>query len=181
MAEKEYRRLTRWRGRRQGWITIGLATRSSLWLGSDHLLKIDSNRFVETYKRFYFRDIQAITIRTTKRRQFWNVILLLLLLMCLGGLSEPFVRRFVPWTMLVLAAPLLVNNLLGITCVTFLRTAVQVEELPSLSRVGRVHKVLERIRPLISAAQGELTPEETSAGMQEMTRAAAIERQQGVL
>ena len=181
MAEKEYRRLTRWRGRRKGWITIGFVTRSSLWLGKDHLLKIDSNRFVETYKRFYFRDIQAITIRTTRRRQFWNIILLLLMLVCIGSLSGIFVRRFMLVTMLVLAVPMLVNNLLGTTCVTFLRTAVQVEELPSLSRVRRVHKVLQHIRPLIAGAQGELTPEEISAGMQEMTRTAAIERQQGVL
>ena len=62
MAEKEYQRLTRARLRRAGFFTA-VATRSSLWLGKDHLLCIDSNGYGEDYKRFYFRDIQTITLR----------------------------------------------------------------------------------------------------------------------
>jgi hypothetical protein len=173
MAERQYWRLTRWRGHRKGWITVALATRSSLWIGEDHLLNIDSNRFVEEYKRFYFRDIQAITIRKTRRREIWNMILLLLLLLCLGGLTDPGFRPLVPLSIGILSVALLVNNILGATCVTYLRTAVQIEELPSLNRIRRAHKILERIRPLIAAAQGELTPEAISLGLQEMNLSAA--------
>src|SRR5213593_2882508 len=82
MGDQEYRRLTRSRVRHTGFFTLA-STRSSLWLGKDHLLNIDSNRYTEEYKRFYFRDIQSITIRKTKRREIWNLVLMLLLLV--GG------------------------------------------------------------------------------------------------
>ena len=42
-------------GRRRGFL-FG----SSVWMGPDHLLLVKSARFREDYKRFYFRDIQAI-------------------------------------------------------------------------------------------------------------------------
>ena len=35
---------------------------SSVWLGPDHLLLVESLRFREEYKRFYLRDIQAIAV-----------------------------------------------------------------------------------------------------------------------
>jgi hypothetical protein len=50
---------------------------------------------------------------------------------------------------------------------------VQVEELPSLSRLPRARKVLTRLRPLIVAAQGQLAPEEIPAKMQEWTAQSA--------
>jgi hypothetical protein len=49
-----------------------------------------------------------------------------------------------------------------------LRTAVQIEELPSLNRIRRTRRVLDRVRPLIVAAQGPLAPEEISGRMSEM-------------
>jgi hypothetical protein len=173
MSDKEYRRLTRSRVRRKGFFAA-TATRSSLWLGNDHLLSIDSTRFTEEYKRFYFRDIQAITIRITNRRKIWNLVLMLSLLFWLGSLVRMLSELdtgtivFMGITFLILALPLLLNNILGPTCTAYLRSAVQIEELPSLSRVLRAHNVLDRIRPLIVAAQGQLTPEELSARMQEM-------------
>jgi hypothetical protein len=63
----------------------------------------------------------------------------------------------------VFAVPLLINNLLGPSCVCHLRTAVQTEELSSLNRLRRARKLLNRIRPLIAAAQGELSPGEIPA------------------
>jgi hypothetical protein len=63
----------------------------------------------------------------------------------------------------VLLAFLVANLLLGPTCVCHLKTAVQTEELPSLRRLRRARKVLARLRPLIVAAQGELTLGEIAA------------------
>ena len=65
----------------------------------------------------------------------------------------------------VFAVPLLINNILGPACTCYLRTAVQIEEMPPLSRVRRARQVLDRIRPFIIAAQGGLPPEEISARM----------------
>ncbi len=181
MAEKEYYRLTRprlrWSSLNKTVVVISpalgsaLSARSSLWLGKDHLLGVDSSGYTETYKRFYFRDIQAITLRKTYRR------------LILGILSSAFVALFAVITIASTEAAaswvfgsiggislliLIINLVKGPTCRCQLRTAVQIEEMPSLNRVSKVHKVLDRIRPLIAAAQGQLTPEEISARMLEL-------------
>jgi hypothetical protein len=169
MAEKEYQRLTWSRMKRTGLLTA-VATRSSLWLGKDHLLCIDSTGYAEEYKRFYFRDIQAITVVKTKRRLIWNWLFGVPLAGCAGawgiglltpqGLSLGATITGLVVTVLF-ALPLLLNNLYGSTCACHLRTAVQTEMLPSLNRLRRAHKVLNRIRPLIEAVQGaRLSPEE---------------------
>lgn len=156
MPDVEYIRLTRLRRRRGRWVEA-LTRYSSLWLGPDHLLSIESNRLTEEYKRFYFRDIQSLTIMKTSRREGWNAALGLLLLACvawtLAGSTTGMVFA------VLMGIGLIVNNVLGMTCTVFLQTAVQVEELSSLCRVSRAHSAIDRIRPLIAAAQGELTRE----------------------
>jgi len=54
---------------------------------------------------------------------------------------------------------LLVNLVRGSTCVCHLKTAVHLEELPSLRRRRNAEKVLALIRPLIAAAQGAVAEE----------------------
>lgn len=149
---------------------------SSLWLAPDHLLCVNSTGFVESYKRFYFRDIQAVVIRKTQRRAIYNAILGTIAA-CLLGLFMALTPSkseagFIVWLILVgvVIFFFLVNNLLGAGCVTYLRTAVQIEQLASLGRIHRARRVLETIRPLIAAAQGgELSAEAISARMQEFT------------
>ena len=173
MPELRYQRLTRARAR--NFFSVAFMSRTSLWLGDDHLLCVDNNGYSESYKRFYFRDIQAITIRETNRRNIWNAILLLPTVICIVGLlicllPSPNVGGVIVWTIfaLLFGVPFLVNNLRGPTCACQLRTAVQVEDLPSLCRVRQTRKVLAKIRPLITAAQGgDLTPEAVSALMRE--------------
>ncbi len=177
MAEKEYRRITRWRARSKGLVTA-LGTRSSLWLAKDHILSIDSNRVVEEYKRFYFRDIQAFTIRQTRQRFIWNLILgtamliTFILVFSLSGNLATAGTSSIPWLVIFLI-PMLINSALGPTCVCYIRTAVQVDQLPPLNRMRRAHRFIERIRPLIASAQGSLTPEQISMGLGELTKVAA--------
>jgi hypothetical protein len=163
-------------------IFAAFATRSSLWLGNDHLLSVDSTGYTEEYKRFYFRDIQVVTIRKTKRRVVWNWVLGTAIVLCLPGLATVLfsdarseMGAFVMWGIFasLFAVPLLINNILGPTCACQLRTAVQIEELPSLCRVRRARKVLNRIRPLIAAVQGQLAPEEIPARMRELVESPA--------
>ena len=172
MTESTYQRLTRDRIPRQ--FAVVTASRISLWLGNDHLLLVESNGFTETYKRFYFRDIQAITVQETTRRTVWNSVLAVPLAICLIGLlvsSLPAanVPAMITWSIfaVILAVPFTVNNIRGTACACKLRTAVQTEDLGSVSRVRQAQKVLEKIRPLIAGAQGQLTAAEVSAHMQE--------------
>ena len=176
MAEEKYQRLTRERTPMR--FSVAFVSRSSLWLGYDHLLFVECTGYTETYKRFYFRDIQAFTICQTKTRAVWNWVLGALTALCAlpillwheNGIESGAVIFF-GIILLFFAALLLLNNFFGATCACQIRTAVQTEDLPSLCRVRQTRKVLDKIRPLIVAAQGQLTAEEVSARMQETIRA----------
>lgn len=176
MPEITYQRLTRAGSRRA--FSVAFQSRSSLWLGTDHLLCIDSNRFVENYKRFYFRDIQAIIICKSNRRAIWNAILTVPVFGCLLGLlgtltssdhdNKEFGSLVVLGFLAIFLLVMLVNTLRGMGCNCYLRTAVQVEELPSLRRLPKTRKVMAKLRPLIAAAQGgELSAEAAAAQVQE--------------
>ena len=180
MADTQYRRLT-WPHRRKSGFVAATYIRSSLWLGNDHLLAIDSNGYSESYKRFYFQDIQAVSLRLTPRRQIWNWVLGVPTAICLGGWGYDLllgnniglagIIAGVACTLLF-AIPLLLNNLFGPTCACTLRTAVQTEELPSLCRLPKTRRILNLLRPLIAQAQGQLAPEEIPARLQAWTQAA---------
>ena len=174
MPEKEYQRLTRARSRSA--FAVAFISRSCLWLGKDHLLCVDTSGYTETYKRFYFRDIQTVILMASNRRAIWNWVLgpptAIFLVLLLGSLpytgstgSSSNLGEIVCFAFLasVFAVALLINSFLGPSCICHLRTAVQMEELPSLSRLRRARKVLNRIRPFLVAAQGELSPGEIPA------------------
>lgn len=170
MAEIKYQRLTRAAGRTAlGPVSI---TRASLWLGEDHVLCVESGGYAESYKRFYFRDIQAITTRRTNTRSVWNwvygVMSGLLFLIGLSLISsDNTAAGIVFFSLFVLCiVGLGVNTSLGPTCACQIRTAVQTELLP-LPRIRNARKFLDRVRPLITAAQGQLTAEELATRIQE--------------
>ena len=137
------------------------------YLGPDHILSVTSNRFSEDYKRFYFRDIQAFVIRQTTAGRTANFILgglgLLFLLVAVvtavGGGGD--YTTAIVWTVLsaLLLGPCGINALMGPTCVCQVKTAVQIETLPSLGRLWRARKVLQRLRPYIIEAQGAFPTE----------------------
>jgi hypothetical protein len=55
---------------------------------------------------------------------------------------------------------LIIHLLLGPTCVCHVQTAVQTEKLPSLKRLRKARKILNQLKPLIAAVQGELPAQE---------------------
>lgn len=170
MAEREYERLTR-TGSRSAFEIIRVS-RASLWLGKDHLLCVETSgySFTESYKRFYFRDIQAIIIRENSARNVRSFIYggLTVVLAMIGLATGDTVALIILLSvagLFGLAAG--INFLLGPTCTCQIRTAVQTESLP-LIRIRRAQKFLERVRPLIAEAQGQLTAEEITARMRQL-------------
>jgi hypothetical protein len=168
MAEQEYQRLTFATGRSAfGIISL---SRASLWLGKDHLLCVETSGYSESYKRFYFRDIQAFSFRRTNARMVLSIVLAvmaaLFLLIAFIADNTTVLVIFVSLTPLLCLVPLVINLILGPTCRCQVRTAVQTEDLP-IRRIRGARRFLERVRPLISAAQGELTAEEIAVRMQE--------------
>ena len=141
---------------------------SRVWLGDDHVLLVLTRGYSETYRRFFFNDIQGVVVRRTHLGKMWNAVwgsfsvffgLLALLVndnpgtLILACIAVPF------------GVALLVNLLLGPTCAFHIRTAVQTERLPAVSRVRAANKFIARIEPLITAAQGELPRDQLVADL----------------
>lgn len=136
-----------------------------LYLAQDHLLQVESRAgYVEIYKRFYLSDIQAIQLRRTPR----HLVHALVLGLSLAGVglsaygvkievAEESTRipLFIFQSILgVVILTYFVKNLIqGPTCTCHFKTAVQLEQIPSLGRFWRARRVLVRLKPLIDASQ----------------------------
>jgi hypothetical protein len=145
-AEKEYKKLpgrgTRFEGAR---LIAGTRRACRLWVGKDHVLMILSSYFTEEFKRFYFRDIQAITIRKTNSAR--NLSIVLAIIATPFGVGAIFVRDpvgigFLIGAFVLFAGSAIVNLLLGPRCVVEIKTAVQTEELSSLQRLRVARKTI---------------------------------------
>jgi hypothetical protein len=152
-AEKVYRRLP---GRTSGFLNY-----SRLWLGPDHLLFARTTVFSEEYKRFYFRDIQAVVTRRTELREILSAFFAFTAIVfgVLSIFTDPGWQIFLLLMAGAFFVALLVNWLRGPTCICHVRTAVQTEELSPLKRFRSARKVIDRLRPNIEKAQGPLAPE----------------------
>ena len=154
----EYLRLPG-RGRPRGLRAL-LTGPSTLWMGGDHLLAVDSNGWRETYRRFDYRDIQAILI--TPRSIAPQAAALGLPPVALAGLglamggTEGLFWAALGYVPLLLA--LLVQLARGPLCICRIQTAVQSGELHSLNRRWKADKALGSILPRIESAQGTIDP-----------------------
>jgi hypothetical protein len=134
----------------------GIAHYARLWQGPDHVLLVISTGMSENYKRFYYRDIQAFVVRRTTAH---HAVSAALAVFTLGFAVLTLGYRGGAWMWVwgivagIFALSLLINLLLGPTCVCHLRTAVQTERLTPLNRLRTARKALNRIRPLIVASQ----------------------------
>jgi hypothetical protein len=161
--------------RRLPGIGRGAFQTARLYLAADHLLQVSSSGFTETYRRFYLRDVQSITLRKSMHGKVWNglwlVIAFLLGLIAQEGAGP---AEFVWWSVAGIFVLLLVLNIArGPTCVCQIRTAVQTRPLPSLNRLRRASRLLAQLKPLIEAAQGPMPAEELSRLIDEARRGPA--------
>ena len=165
MSENEYKKL---RG------SSSLIKRTRVWLGTDHVLSVENLGYSEEYRRFYFRDIQAIIIQRTKLGVILNWIFGLLLVVPVLGigagllalLKRPFqsddLILFIPLCFFggLFLVCLVMNIVRGATCACYIKTAVQTERVAALNRVRTAQEFIEKIRPFIVEAQGTITTEE---------------------
>ena len=168
MSAKEYRRLPGRGLRRIGPVAFWRTT-NRLWLGSDHLLSSDSTGYTEEYRRFYFRDLQAIILRRTDRGRNWTAgLAFLTICFALAGYALGPVGAAVLWSLAaLLLLSLAINAARGPTCTCHLQTAVQFEELPALGRVRAARKALAQLRAVIEETQGVLSGEEVARRLQD--------------
>jgi hypothetical protein len=138
---------------------------TSLWLGPDHLLKVERAASRENYKRFFYRDIQAIMVEEASRWQtltiFNGSVIAVIVIMTwaislfssaglivAGILCAPFVIG------------LLTNLALGPTTQGMLVTAVGTEALSSLSRLSRSTEALRMLAEEVTKVQGVVSFEQ---------------------
>jgi hypothetical protein len=150
-------------GNARRWMGMLDGTRGRLYLGRDHVLHIHDGRFQEESRRFYLRDIQAISIRPSTERG-WAIVGLLLLIIPLfipavllgyfeqwefqqGFLVGGGVLSLVPLALIVL------NLALGPRCHCCLHTAAHTEELYGQSRLRTALEVRATLERSIRMAQ----------------------------
>ena len=153
MDKKVYRKFSGRRG--------GLAAYSSIWLAVDHMLVCEDSLFIERYKRFYFKDIQALTVKKTDKSFIVDLVFFVLTMASFWFLAHAAKGWNIFWG--IIAAlfffNLVINIFKGQNCKVFVQTAVQEEELKGLDRVKKFEKFLKMIRPLIQSFQGEMDPQ----------------------
>jgi hypothetical protein len=148
----------------------GIAGRSSLWIGRDHLLQVSSGFVGESYRRWYWRDMQGLVARTSVKRLGWNIfwtVLAVLGLSATAGLSTLAIGgannavQVIFWTLttitgvasLLCVTGIVTNSLLGPTCVVQVHTIHGPKEIPALTRRREFQLVTQTLRPMIEAAQ----------------------------
>jgi hypothetical protein len=137
---------------------------STYWIGPNHLLVVEVSNYVERYRRFYFRDVQAILVQNSAVRLGWNIGLgifasLLLVGLLVEGLSAARDDVLVTlWFFFFFSfvVCLIINTLRGPSCTVHIRTAVQNQKLSGISRWRKADTLVAALTPLINAAQTSL-------------------------
>jgi hypothetical protein len=129
--------------------------RTKLYLGTDHLLLIEQFVLIERYKRFYFRDIQAITATKSPRwivlGSIWGFLALLSALLFIA--HNPVTLIFGTLFTALFGFACVHNILSGPTCIVRLKTAVQTHRFAPLERIRDFRAGMQTIAPLIQDAQ----------------------------
>jgi hypothetical protein len=143
---------------------VALRCSNTLWLGPDHLLWVLNNSYTEEYKRFYFRDIQALIVRETAGRWIQAMVMGLAFLP-FAGLTLVGIHEREGWLIGIMGAIagiiallFVINLARGPTCAVYLQTAVQTERLYALNRLRTARRTIALIRQAVVAVQGELDP-----------------------
>jgi hypothetical protein len=136
---------------------------SQAWLGSDHLLIVNSNRFVERYQRFAFADIQAIVVSEGGRRAVWQAAAASVCFAASIWVQLTFGKGFFAAMGLVALAWAILDIARGPRCRCVLQTAVSGERLYPISRMRTARSFLAAITPAIEAVQGSAPVEDLAA------------------
>jgi hypothetical protein len=142
----------------------GLVVRDSLWMSADHLLSVRRNPFSESYRRFYFADIQAIVVtelsNSVAPTGLTAAVLLIVTAAALMYTWHPvwaslcallsLVSFFVSWR--------------SADCACYLETSVSTEMLPSLRRKVDAAKATALLKAEIERTQGSVSAEVLEMG-----------------
>jgi hypothetical protein len=159
----------------------GFIQKSSVWAGPDHLLLVRGSRFRDEYKRFYYRDVQAIAVARAPRFHIstrsaaiafacWVAAIVVQILTRRASGFELFGAVYAAVAVYGILG--LVGIILAIiwayvsgreSCRCRIYTAVSGDELPSVYRLWTARKFLAEVEPLIAQTQGTIAGEWAAA------------------
>jgi hypothetical protein len=137
----------------------------SLWLGGDHLLVIENSGFIfpfsESYRRIDFKNIQTVSVATTRKGLLTSVLLIALLALFGWGIIDNYSEdRGLSIFWGVLASPILIalifNWAKGPTTICRLQTAVQILKLKPLNRLKTAQRFMADLAPFCDEHQSAL-------------------------
>ena len=151
-APERYRKLP---GHRRG-----MLQGASVWMAGDHLLSVKSYRVREEYKRFQFRDVQAIVVAQCPRFHISTRSLLIAFIwLPASGVLSSLLPEWYRTAMWLVAAALVCAWLyisFAHSCRCRILTAVSSDELPSVYRTWTARRFLAQVSPRIAEVQGRL-------------------------
>jgi len=175
-SEKEYVRLPG--------SAFSLRTRARLYMGKDHILSLLSTGYTESYKRFYFKDIQAVVAQKTSDGTMWGIsfaVFTVAWILIALIIDEPVLSFVFGWIPACVFLVLFLGNLIsGPTCVSYIYTAVTKEKLRSLRRLRKAQSVMNTLRPFIDSAQGTLAGDALNEHVDVMTEKRTAGIKQGI-
>lgn len=151
------------------WLAVSRSL-CTVWMARDHLLLVSRTGYTENYKRFYFRDIQAILIRKTATALIGNIVLMIVALAFILSaveFSDPIARGILSFLGGFFVFLALLSLWRGSSCVTHIKTAVQTEQLAAWNRMRATRKAMAMIRPRLLEAQGEFPLAELKARLED--------------
>lgn len=139
----------------------GFVRKSSLWEGPDYLLLVRGTRFSEEYRRFYYREIEAIVVQNCARAGSfgWWLVSVIAVAGVMGVAAAKSPLGLIGGAGAIALCLLVIARLIVAICYScrcFIQTRVSREELPSLMRRWTADKALARLRIRIKEAQGAL-------------------------
>jgi hypothetical protein len=149
MTGSGYLRLT---GKQRTWTGF-----SQAWLGSDHLLVVNSIRLVERYQRFALSDIQALVVSEGGKRAVWQALVMVFCLYPALRVQSTFGRGFFAAVGSVALVLAIVDVGRGPKCRCVLQTAVSRERLFPVSRMRTARAFLATLAPAIESVQGSVS------------------------
>ncbi len=131
-----------------------------LWQGPDHLLMVKEVGCSEEYKRFYFKDIQAITIAWSRSYALWFFLLPLIAIMVSGMFWSAGGVNVLWFTALPFVLIWVIHLMRGPTCKCWIHTGINKVHLNMFPRVSQAKRFWQRIEPILTEAQGGFSLEE---------------------
>ena len=127
-------------------------SKASVWVADDHLLSVQSSRVAEEYRRYYFRDIQALVIerRATSRKAITYPLLGIL-----AAATTAVANAFGWWALLpgFLTAALALIEGSARECRCLIVTRTSQDFLPAFAKLRGSEAAMAELAPLILNAQ----------------------------